>query len=133
MQPKSPEVSAHMRKIRTKRTTEEDRIRAALRRHHIRFRGNVKSLPGSPDFVLREHRVVIFVDGCFWHGCPWCFRPPIHNREWWLEKIARNQKRDRRDARRLRARGYSVVRAWAHDDPEKIVRRVLRVIEYRGK
>ncbi len=71
-------------------------------------------LLGNPDFVFRDCRLVIFVDGCFWHGCPRHLRLPADNRDYWLRKIGRNRKRDRRTAKELEARGWRVVRVWEH-------------------
>jgi DNA mismatch endonuclease (patch repair protein) len=73
------------------------------------------SLPGSPDFAFPAHKVAIFLDGCFWHGCPRHFKAPSSNRRFWSEKIRRNRARDRRDSRRLRSAGWRVVRFWEHD------------------
>lgn len=71
-------------------------------------------LPGKPDFVFRAHKVAVFVDGCFWHGCPRCYRTPGTNRAYWNAKVARNRSRDRLVTRMLRKRGYTVVRIWEH-------------------
>ena len=65
-----------------------------------------------PDFVFRRERVAVFVDGCFWHGCPRHATRPIQNREFWDAKISANKTRDRRTARGLRKAGWRVVRIW---------------------
>jgi DNA mismatch endonuclease (patch repair protein) len=65
-----------------------------------------------PDFVFRAARVAVFVDGCFWHGCPRHATRPKQNRTFWDAKIARNQARDRKVSRALRAAGWSVLRVW---------------------
>jgi DNA mismatch endonuclease, patch repair protein len=70
---------------------------------------------GKPDFVFSKRRVSVFVDGCFWHGCPSCFQQPKSNRKFWKEKIIRNQKRDLKVNRELRKQGWRVVRIWEHD------------------
>ena len=88
---------------------------AFLRRHSIRFRRHVRSLPGTPDFVLIDFRTVLFVNGCFWHGHQACakgLKLPTQNAGFWRAKIERNRRRDRRVARALRARGYSVLTVW---------------------
>jgi DNA mismatch endonuclease, patch repair protein len=72
-------------------------------------------LPGKPDFVFRREKVVVFVDGCFWHGCPRHARRPGQNQEYWDAKMLRNKKRDRDVTRDLRKRGWQVLRVWAHD------------------
>jgi len=71
-------------------------------------------LPGRPDFVFAKPRVVVFVDGCFWHGCPRCYAPPKSNRAYWRGKVAGNVARDRRRRTELRRRGWRVVRVWEH-------------------
>ena len=122
--PKSAAVSKHMSGIRTKRTGVEQRARKVLRGERIKFKGNVKSLPGSPDLVIPELGLVIFVNGCFWHGCPRCYTAPKHNRAWWNKKIAGNRRRDRRVTRKLRDQGYSVIHLWEHDSDSRMATRV---------
>lgn len=89
-----------------------------------------QALPGKPDFVFPSERLAVFVDGCFWHGCPRCFVKPKQNAKFWREKIGGNQKRDRRVARQLRADGWSVCRIWECrlKRPEASVRRILRML-----
>ena len=65
-----------------------------------------------PDFVFREERVAVFVDGCFWHGCPRHATRPRQNRKFWDDKIARNRQRDRLVTRQLRKSGWTVLRLW---------------------
>lgn len=67
-------------------------------------------IPGRPDFAFRKQKVAIFVDGCFWHGCPKCFRLPKQNRAFWKAKIEGNRKRDRSVNGRLRRLGWKVIR-----------------------
>jgi DNA mismatch endonuclease (patch repair protein) len=72
--------------------------------------------PGvRPDFVFPRERVAVFVDGCFWHGCPKHFRMPVGNRSCWRKKMSGNRARDRLVNRRLRASGWRVVRIWEHE------------------
>ncbi len=78
-----------------------------------------------PDFVFPKLRIAVFVDGCFWHGCPIHATQPKQNAEFWREKIARNQARDLLVTRRLRARGWRVVRFWEHELTRKYERRLL--------
>ena len=78
------------------------------------YKLNVKSLPGVPDFVFPKEKVAVFVDGCFWHGCPSCYRRPHSSRKYWDEKVKRNMKRDRRNRRLLREMGWIPVRIWEH-------------------
>jgi DNA mismatch endonuclease (patch repair protein) len=67
-------------------------------------------IPGRPDFAFRKQKVALFVDGCFWHGCPRCFRLPKQNRAFWKAKIEGNRRRDRSVNGRLRRLGWKVIR-----------------------
>jgi len=70
---------------------------------------------GKPDFVFPDQRLAVFVDGCFWHGCPLHGTNPATNREFWSEKITRNRQRDREVNRALRALGWRILRIWEHE------------------
>lgn len=70
---------------------------------------------GKPDFVFRKERIVIFVDGCFWHGCPKHSNLPVNNRSFWKKKLTANKLRDRLVGKMLREKGWIVVRIWEHD------------------
>lgn len=73
-----------------------------------------KDVPGKPDFFFSTERVAIFVDGCFWHGCPKCSHIPLTRSEFWAAKFERNRARDKRVVRQLKAKGISVIRLWEH-------------------
>jgi DNA mismatch endonuclease Vsr len=75
---------------------------------------NAPDIPGCPDFVFDKERVAVFVDGCFWHGCPTCQRAPSSNQEYWTRKIDQNRIRDRRALRDLRRRNWKAIRIWEH-------------------
>jgi DNA mismatch endonuclease (patch repair protein) len=124
MRAPTPEVSARMRLVKTSRTKPEVETARTLRALRLKFRRNVRSLPGTPDFVLPDHGVAIFVHGCFWHGCPRCFRGTKRNAAWWREKVRRNRLRDQRKARELRALGFHVVQLWEHDSRDRVSLRV---------
>ena|SRR5260221_13298199 len=102
-----------MAQIRGKNTKPELAVRQTLHRLGYRFRLHDPRLPGKPDIVLRKHRLVIEVKGCFWHGHR-CLkgRVPVANRAYWSQKIAGNKIRERRNARRLRAMGWKVKAIW---------------------
>ena len=70
---------------------------------------------GKPDFVFRQERVTVFVDGCFWHFCPQHCNVPTGNREFWQGKLAKNKVRDRLVTRTLRQQGWRVLRIWEHE------------------
>jgi len=91
-----------------------------------------------PDFIFRRERLAIFVDGCFWHGCPVHGTQPRQNENFWKEKIARNQKRDRKVTRELRNAGWGVLRVWecalTKTHKTKTISRVSRILSRkRGK
>lgn len=76
---------------------------------------HASELPGRPDFYFPAKRVAVFVDGCFWHGCPRCGHVPKTNDGFWQLKIKRNRQRDAKVRARLRRRGVRVVRFWEHE------------------
>lgn len=89
-------------------------------------------LPGKPDFAFPRQKVAIFVDGCFWHGCPKCYTRPKTNRKFWDKKRADNTARDKRVDRQLREQGWRVIRIWEHSvgkSPANCLKRIQRAIE----
>jgi DNA mismatch endonuclease (patch repair protein) len=104
-----------MAAIRSKgNKTTELRLISILRAYGISgWRRNLK-FPGKPDFVFRRERLLIFVDGCFWHGCKKHCRLPQTNRRYWQNKIARNAARDKKIVRCLQKNGWRVLRLWEH-------------------
>ena len=96
--------------------TTEGRLRLGLVRGGLRdWKVRPKGLRGNPDFLFPEARVAIFVDGCFWHGCPVCGHVPRTNRAFWAAKIERNRERDRATKEQLEAKGIRVLRFWEHE------------------
>ncbi len=88
-------------------------------------------MPGKPDFVFEAARAVVFLDGCYWHGCPKCYRAPTSNTRYWSEKFQRNKRRDRAVGRLLRNEGWAVLRVWEHDieaDPQRVVTRIQKLV-----
>lgn len=111
-------------------------LRRLLRKSGIKgWRSHLISLPGKPDFTFRDRRLAIFIDGCFWHGCGRCKRnlKPSTNVDFWSAKFRANRRRARLANRRLRARGWSVLRIWEHDlkRPAKCLARITRLIKVR--
>ena len=92
----------------------ELRLIAFFRVHAITGWRRGSALPGRPDFVFPRLKLAVFVDGCFWHGCPLHGTQPKTNAAFWRDKIARNRARDRLVSRALRARGWCVLRVWEH-------------------
>lgn len=106
--------SRNMAAIRSRDTGPEIRLRKALFAAGLRFRLREK-ITGSPDIVFRRQKVAIFVDGCFWHGCPECYKKPVSNQEFWERKVITNIKRDRMVDETLQKDGWRVERIWEHD------------------
>jgi DNA mismatch endonuclease, patch repair protein len=105
--------SAAMSRVRGKgnRTT-EIRLRYALVNARISGWCLHPDLPGRPDFFFHQDKIALFVDGCFWHGCPRCGHIPTTNRAFWKMKIERNQQRGKKWDRLLRRQGIAVIHIW---------------------
>jgi DNA mismatch endonuclease (patch repair protein) len=106
----------------------EKRLIALMREHGIKGWRRNRPLPGKPDFVFPVRHVAVFVDGCFWHRCPKCYRKPATNAGFWEAKINRNVERDRQINCELRKRGWKVVRIWEHQlkSPNRLLRSLAR-------
>ena len=118
--------SLTMSRIRGRDTKVELAIRRALHKRGHRYRVNVPWLAGKPDVVFTKARLVIFIDGDFWHG--WRFEQWSHKlATYWREKIAGNRARDQRSAATLKSQGWSVLCLWEHDVKENLERSVLRI------
>ena len=103
-------------------------VQAGIRGWNIQASG----LPGKPDFVFWRQRLAVFVDGCFWHGCPKCCRMPQSNRKYWQEKISRNKIRDGQNINKLRTLGWKVLRLWEHElrgNPSSCIKKIRSEIE----
>ena len=111
----TPEQRSHcMAAIKGKDTKPEMIVRKYLFSRGLRYRVQVRKLPGNPDIVLAKYKTVVFVNGCFWHGHEGCkyFRLPKSNVEFWKEKIERNIERDRESMLALFDLGWKVIRVW---------------------
>ena len=88
-------------------------------------------LPGKPDFTFRKEKLTLFVDGCFWHRCPKCYREPKTNADFWKNKIENNVKRDRKVTNELKQAGWTVVRLWECQlkKPERFLNRIKKKLE----
>jgi DNA mismatch endonuclease, patch repair protein len=107
----------------------ELRLIALMRAAGIRGWRRKAAVFGKPDFVFPKERVAVFVDGCFWHGCPLHGVKPKQNAEFWRMKITGNQARDRLVNRELRKAGWRVLRIWEHALTRKYAVRTLARIE----
>ena len=113
----TPTSTKRMKAVRGKgNKTTERRFRAMLIRAGMKgWRLNPPGLVGSPDVLFSAARVVVFLDGCYWHGCPRCGHIPTVNKGFWSTKIQRNRERDQRYTQQLEADGYRVLRFWEHE------------------
>lgn len=127
-------ASSRMRSVRQRDTKKEIEIRSALHRLGMRFRIQVAPLEGyrrKADIVFPGERVAIFVDGCFWHGCPMHRSLPKSNAEWWKAKLEDNVRRDADTNRRLCEAGWQVLRFWEHEDAIVAAQEVARIVKER--
>jgi DNA mismatch endonuclease, patch repair protein len=123
----SPEVRATMQGNRGRDTTPELHLRALLHARGLRYRVSARPLPDlrrTADIVFPSSRVAVFVDGCYWHGCPDHHRPATKNSEFWKTKIAENRRRDAETNRVLAEHGWTVVRCWEHEDLAVVADRI---------
>ena len=125
-----------MKANRSTNTKPELALRRALFAAGLRYRVNLKVIiPGRtvrPDVVFTRTRVAVFVDGCFWHGCPQHGRMPSDPSGYWRQKIARNQARDRAVDQALDESGWQVVRLWEHTATEEAAKLVRAAIAERS-
>ena len=135
-----------MSHIRSRNTKPELKVRQWLWNHGYRYRLCVKSVPGKPDIVMRKYWTAIFVNGCFWHGhlvqvtgdrlqgtvenSP-CCKIPQTNREFWVNKIQRNQERDRQNCQTLQDNGWQVIVVWECQLKPKQLETTMRQVEQR--
>ena len=103
-----------MSKIKSRNTKPEMIVRRYLHKSGLRFSLHNSKLPGSPDIVFKSRKVIVFVNGCFWHGHMNCskFKIPLTNVEFWTNKILSNVERDRKNKKQLRQLGYRVFTVW---------------------
>jgi DNA mismatch endonuclease (patch repair protein) len=127
----SPTARAIMVANRGRDTRPALALRSAVHRLGLRFRVEVAPLQGlrrTADLLFPKARVVVLLDGCFWHGCPIHFRLPRTNQMYWLAKISANRVRDADTDRRFSSAGWTVVRVWEHESPSEAADRVAGVV-----
>jgi DNA mismatch endonuclease (patch repair protein) len=127
-------LSAKMSTLARRDTKPELEVRRALHRRGLRFRVQLK-VPGNRrraiDIAFTRARLAVYVDGCFWHGCPEHHVLPRTNSEWWQWKVDRNRQRDIATDAELTATGWQVLRFWEHTDPEDAADRISTAYEAR--
>ncbi|MFE5656718.1 very short patch repair endonuclease [Streptomyces sp. NPDC056517] len=124
-----------MRSNRSRDTKPELQLRSLLHKHGLRYRVSAKPLPHlrrTADVVFTKARVAVFVDGCYWHGCPEHGSIPATNRDFWSRKIEGNIRRDRETDRLLTEAGWTVVRVWEHTPPGEGFEVVRQALEQAG-
>ncbi len=118
-----------MQAVKGKRTKLEKRLFSMLAGMSLKgWKQNASNITGKPDVVFVDQKVVIFVDGCFWHGCPVCQNKlPQTNREYWERKITRNVELAKSHNEQLRREGWTVVRIWEHEISSKDDKQEIRI------
>jgi DNA mismatch endonuclease (patch repair protein) len=122
-----------MSRNRRRDTKPELLLRRVLHARGLRYRVDYPIKVGEvtvrPDVVFTRRQIAVFLDGCFWHGCPQHGNVPDRNRAYWLPKLARNLARDAAVTTALTQAGWAVVRAWEHESSEGIADRILALLE----
>ena len=130
--PSSAAASARMKANPGRDTSPERRLRSELHRRGYRFRVHRRLVLGAtsvrPDILFPRERIAIYVDGCFWHGCPDHGTRPKANERFWAEKFAANAARDWRANEALRGAGWNVIRIWEHVGPAEAAERVAQAL-----
>ncbi len=130
--PSSEAALNRMKAAKPRDTAPEKALRSALHKIGLRYRIDVrpiKELNRRADIAFRSTKVAIFVDGCFWHGCPIHGTEAKANAAFWKNKIKQNQMRDKDTNERLKKAGWKVIRVWEHENPQKAAQRILKVIQ----
>ncbi len=124
--------SKTMSRIRSKWTSQEKKIHNYLKGNKIKHKMH-PNIKGSPDILLKDTKTVIFLHGCFWHKCPKCYKEPKSNKEYWLPKIEKNVKRDRKNKKLLKAQGFKVIIIWEHEIKKDLKKVLKNLIKYGTK
>jgi DNA mismatch endonuclease (patch repair protein) len=104
-----------MKAVKSRDSRIELEFRKALWKLGFRYRKNASNYFGKPDIILKKHKTVIFIDSCFWHGCPEHLRMPSSRQDYWVKKIERNKSRDLEVNNYYRHSGWRALRLWEHD------------------
>jgi DNA mismatch endonuclease (patch repair protein) len=131
----SPEARARMQSNKSRDTKPELALRSAVHALGLRYRvagRPLAHLRRTADLVFPRAKVAVFLDGCFWHGCPEHHTVATANGKFWADKVAGNRARDRDTDGRLAQAGWVSVRIWEHEDPHVAAERVAQVVRARG-
>lgn len=132
----SEAVRRRMRQQARRDTEPELALRRELWRRGLRYRVDVAPIAGlrrRADLVFTRGGVVVFVDGCFWHSCPEHSTVPKASRDWWINKLETNVRRDRDTDVRLGAAGWKVIRAWEHEPAAEVADRIVGSLKDRSR
>jgi DNA mismatch endonuclease (patch repair protein) len=127
----STETRQVMRGNRSRDTSPEMALRSAVHARGLRYRVCARPVPQlrrTADLVFSGPRIAVFVDGCFWHGCPDHYRPSTRNSSFWIKKLNENRQRDQETDRLLDAAGWTVIRIWEHEQPQEAAKRIERAV-----
>jgi len=119
-----------MKYVKSKNTNLEMKVRKRLWKEGIRYKTNVKSLFGKPDIAFPNLKIVVFIDSCFWHGCPHHFRLPPKNPEFWEQKIKRNTERDNEITQHYVEENWIILRFWEHEINNNLDSVIATIIYY---
>ena len=117
-----------MSNIKSKWTQQELKIHNFLKGNKIKHKMHPNIL-GSPDLILTENNTAVFLHGCFWHKCPKCYKEPKSKKSYWIPKIERNVKRDKKNAKILKKEGFNVLKIWEHQikkDFDKVTKKIIK-------
>ncbi|MFM9274628.1 very short patch repair endonuclease [Pseudarthrobacter sp. NKDBFgelt] len=131
-----PKVSARMTRIRGRDTRPEVALRKELRALRLGYRLHKRPIPSyrrTGDVLFPGAKVVVMVDGCFWHRCPEHYRPATQRAAFWDQKINENVERDRQTDRFLSERGWLVIRVWEHEVPSVAAQRIAEMVQMRRR
>ncbi|MEX2457764.1 MAG: very short patch repair endonuclease [Actinomycetota bacterium] len=131
----SSEAHKRMRATKQRDTAPELALRSELHRSGLRYvvDRRLDGIRGRADIVFVRPRVVVYVDGCYWHGCPRHATAPKANKLWWARKLASNRRRDAATDTLLRRTGWTILRFWEHEVPSEAAAHVLRLIDQASR
>lgn len=133
--PSSKAALNRMKAAKPRDTAPEKALRAELHKRGLRYQIDVKpvsELNRRADIIFRSARVAVFVDGCFWHGCPIHGTQAKANAEFWRNKIRQNQERDAETNLLLKKEGWKIVRVWEHENPERAGKKIYNAVVKRS-
>ncbi|MGY3567412.1 very short patch repair endonuclease [Sinomonas sp. RB5] len=131
----TPAIRRTMLGNRSRDTAPELKVRRAVHAMGLRYRVAYRPVPAlrrTADLVFTRARVAVFIDGCYWHGCPQHYIEPASNVDYWRPKIARNRERDAETTAALSAAGWQVLRFWSHEDPARVAAEIAEAVRPAG-